>query len=206
MDEATFISGIKELESYGRSKYDEPEMRKLKKDILQGYHPTASEWRKVVDELGKECNWLPRVAEINRKMMDVRKRTKSTMMADKVPCNFSRCEGEGYVMVEKDGFRTVLGCGCNNTPRWIKFENTLKHAIDKGIISMDEVTTLHRRPIMTQKQYEEWRWNRIIELYKEDKWVPKFMRERFDAGNFEKPTVWPGGVKETQEQLKDMPF
>lgn len=208
MDKDTFMNGLRELESFGRGEFAAAEMRKIEKDILLGYHPTVSEWNTVVDELGKECNWLPRISEIHKKMQSVRKRRKGSMAVGKVPCTFQRCGGEGFLMVERDGVRTAVGCGCDNTPRWvIEEKNTLKNAIDRGTATLEEATTLHRKPVLDLAgKHKPERWEKIIKLYKEDKWVPKFMRERFDVGNFNYPTEWPGGESDTRDQLKDCPF
>lgn len=156
----------------------------------------------------RDASRLPSQGEIRKWIVDARKKDLRGLV--KVPC--PKCDGIGYLWLKKDHpywkeyGSLVAGCGCTNTPSWMK---TAKQYIEDKMFAIEDFIRRDERIIVdSEEEHIEKLHERNIRLWKKDCWVPKWMRERFEAGNFELPSKedYPRPGKETKEQFNDCPF
>jgi glutaredoxin 2 len=207
MNKMEFMQSLHSLGKYYDRPYDEEFKQACCIDILKRMRPDAEEWLEAIQWLRSNEDYPPRISKMKEALMKVRRAADMSKQKRrmKVPCE--RCLTIGYLYHEEETQRYVLGCGCGNTPENFPEERCLKHLLELNLVEQENIRDITGRPILLDKK--EWKrrsWQTVVDLYLADKWVPKWIKERFDAGNFDRPRFdeYPKRKEgQTEEEFKD---
>lgn len=209
------LTSFEEAVGQGTRKYPEETKKALSIDIRKEIKPTGEEWFEALKRLrlSEDCRFmLPGIAVIRSTTLAVRKEFRKQQQPIKVDCD--RCDGLGFLfrnMIDESGkpVRLAMGCGCGATPKHVEPDMMLRSLRDKGLVTDKDVFNYRgQRTLAAVNPGEEKKkkWQGVIDLYRAGRWVPKWMKERFDAGNFDRPAPgeWIQG-RVAMEQMKDVP-
>ena len=207
MNKMDFLMSLNKFGKQINHKYEEEFNQAASVDILKKMRPSAEEVMEMFAWLRPNTDYPPRIKQMREALMLVRR--NADISKDKkrvlVPCK--NCRTKGFLYREFKGDRYVMGCGCGNTPENFSIERCKKELLERDLVQIEEIMDYAGRQIL--KDMDEWnadRWQEMIDFYSEDKWVPKWIKERFEDGNFDRPSSeeYPARQRgQTSQEFKD---